>query len=146
VTRRELLLAGAIVALAPPALGEVNTASGVAIGGYDPVAYFTDGRPVRGSRRHRLAWNGAFWFFASEEHQDAFAAGPEKYAPRYGGFCAYGVAQNAKVKIDPQAWSIVDGRLYLNYDTRVQHIWVQDKARYIGEADRNWPALEAGGK
>jgi hypothetical protein len=146
MNRRRLLLAGAIAALAPPALAEVNAASGVAIGGYDPVAYFTDGRPVRGSRRHRLAWSGAYWFFASEEHLAAFAADPERYAPRYGGFCAYGVAQNYKVKIDPRAWSIVDGRLYLNYDKRVQETWVQDKPRYIGEADRNWPALEAGSK
>jgi YHS domain-containing protein len=140
--RREILLGAALAALGRPALAEVNTASGVAIGGYDPVAYFTEGRPVRGSRRHRLAWNGALWFFASEEHLEAFAAEPERYAPRYGGFCAYGVAQNYKVKIDPQAWSIVDGRLYLNYDRRVQQTWIQDTRRYIAEADRNWPALD----
>jgi hypothetical protein len=140
--RRDLLLAAALAALGRPALAEVNTASGVAIGGYDPVAYFTEGRPVRGSRRHRLAWNDALWFFASGEHLEAFAAEPERYAPRYGGFCAYGVAQNYKVKIDPHAWSIVDGRLYLNYDRRVQETWIKDTRRYIAEADRNWPALD----
>jgi hypothetical protein len=143
VRRRDLLLGGALAALARPAAAEINAASGVAIGGYDPVAYFTQGRPVRGSRRHRLEWRGAHWLFASAEHRRAFAADPERYAPRYGGFCAYGVAHNAKVKIDPDAWSIVDGRLYLNYDKRVQETWTQDKPRYIADADRNWPALEA---
>jgi hypothetical protein len=129
-------------ATAPARAAELNTASGVAIGGYDPVAYFTDGRPVRGSRRHRLEWNGAWWFFASDGHRAAFAADPGRYAPRYGGFCAYGVAQNVKVKIDPAAWSIVEGRLYLNYDRKVRQTWLEDPAGYIGTADRNWPALD----
>jgi hypothetical protein len=124
-------------ALAEP----VNATGGVAIGGYDAVAYFTDSLPVRGLRRHRQLWNGATWLFASEQHRAAFAGDPERYAPRYGGFCAYGVARDAKVTIDPTAWSIVDGRLYLNYDNAVRSEWLKDPTGYIEAADGNWPHL-----
>lgn len=116
---------------------------GAAIQGYDPVAYFTEGRPVEGSRQFTHQWNGATWRFASAANRDRFAASPEKYAPQYGGYCAYGVAHGYTVKIDPQAWSVVDGRLYLNYSPAVQADWKKDVPGYIRRADANWPkALE----
>lgn len=114
-----------------------------AIRGYDPVAYFTQGKPVKGSREFTHEWNGATWRFASAESRDRFAAAPEKYAPQYGGYCAYGVASGYAVKIEPDAWSVVDGKLYLNYDKRVQASWKSDVPGYIRKADANWPGVLA---
>ncbi len=84
---------------------------------------------------------GATWYFASAEHKALFAADPERYLPAYGGFCAYGTSRGYLVKIEPEAWSIVDGKLYLNYDLGVRTTWLRDRAKYIGRADRNWPRL-----
>jgi len=137
-----VLLLLLLLLLAAPALaGPVNEKGGLAIKGYDPVAYFTEARAVKGSPAHAYAWNGATWRFASAEHRDAFAAAPVKYAPRYGGFCAYGVAQGYKVDIDPEAWSIVDGVLYLNYSQSVKRDWLEDTNGFIAKADAAWPGL-----
>jgi len=119
-----------------------SDASG-AIRGYDPVAYFTEGRPVKGSKEFTHRWNGAEWRFASAENRARFAAAPEKYAPQYGGYCAFGVAGGYAVKIEPDAWSVVDGKLYLNYDRGVQASWKKDVPGYIRKADANWPAVLA---
>jgi hypothetical protein len=112
-----------------------------AIRGYDPVAYFTESRPVKGSDEHVYEWKGARWRFSSAANRERFAAAPEKYAPQYGGYCAYGVAQNYAVSIDPQAWSIVEGKLYLNYSRSVRETWNKDIPGYIRKADANWPAV-----
>ena len=145
MTVRTFVLAAAL-AFAAPALAqkpEVYTAGGAALGGYDPVAYFTESRPVKGDARFTHAWKGATWRFASAAHRDAFAAAPEKYAPQYGGYCAYGVASGYTVPTVPEAWSVREGRLYLNYSTGVQQSWLRDPAGYIRKADANWPrALE----
>lgn len=140
-----LRLALFLLLLAAPALaGSVNEKGGIAIQGYDPVAYFTEGKPVKGSPLNQHDWNGATWLFASAEHRDAFAASLEKYAPRcYGGFCAYGVAQGYKVEIDPAAWSIIDGALYLNYSRSVRRDWAKDPKGYIAKADATWLGLAA---
>ncbi len=134
-----LFLAGAALAQKAP----VYSDSSGAIRGYDPVAYFTQGRPVKGSKEFIHRWNGAEWRFASAENRARFAAAPEKYAPQYGGYCAYGVAGGYAVKIEPDAWSIVDGRLYLNYDSSVQRAWKKDVPGFIRKADANWPAVLA---
>jgi len=112
-----------------------------AIHGYDPVAYFTDGKPVMGKDEFVFEWSGAKWHFATAEHRDTFKSAPEKYAPRYGGYCAYAVSQGHVADIDPNAWSIVDGKLYLNYDADVQKKWKADIPGYIAKADRNWPGV-----
>ena len=119
-----------------------SDASG-AIRGYDPVAYFTEGRPVKGSKQFTHRWNGAEWRFASELNRERFAAAPEKYAPQYGGYCAYGVASGYAVKIEPDAWSVVDGKLYLNYDRSVQASWQKDVPGFVRKADANWPRVLA---
>jgi YHS domain-containing protein len=134
-----LLFAGAALAQKAPIYAD----SSGAIRGYDPVAYFTQGRPVQGSKEFTHRWNGAVWRFASAQNRDRFAAAPQKYAPQYGGYCAYGVASGYAVKIDPAAWSVVDGRLYLNYDRSVQASWKSDIPGYIRKADANWPAVLA---
>ncbi len=106
-----------------------------AIRGYDPVAYFLDGRPVPGNEQFVHSWMGAKWKFASQDHLDRFKADPAKYAPQYGGYCAYGVASGHAVKIEPDQWAVVDGKLYLNYDAAVSKQWNQDRAGFIRKAD-----------
>ena len=114
---------------------------GVAIRGYDPVAYFDQGAPVEGSAENSLEWQGVTWHFASADHRSAFEQNPQKYAPAYGGFCAYAVAKDQLASIDPEAWKIVDGKLYLNYSTGIQKKWEQDVPGYIEQAEMNWPEL-----
>ena len=115
---------------------------GLAVDGYDVVAYQTDHRPVEGKRDFQTDWQDATWRFASAEHLKMFKADPERYAPQYGGYCAYGVgAKNYKVGIDPGAFTVIDGKLYLNYSKDVQTLWDADRAHFIQTADRNWPAL-----
>ena len=114
---------------------------GFAIRGYDPVAYFTEGKPVEGKAEFTAEYEGATWRFASAANRDKFTADPAAFAPQYGGFCAYAVSQGYTAKIEPDAWKIVDGKLYLNYDKRVQRIWEKDIPGYITDADKNWPQL-----
>lgn len=114
---------------------------GVAIKGYDPVAYFTQNMPTKGSAAFTHQWMGATWWFANASDRDQFAASPEKFAPQYGGYCAYGVSQGHTVSIDPEAWRIVDGKLYLNYSKSVQQKWASDVPGYIKAAEEQWPKL-----
>ncbi len=114
---------------------------GVAVKGYDVVAYFTQSKPVKGSAAFAHSWMGATWWFASARDRDQFAASPEKFAPEYGGYCAYGVSRGHTVEIDPEAWRIVEGKLYLNYSKGVQQKWVQDVPGNIIKANQNWPKL-----
>ncbi|PSB22741.1 hypothetical protein C7B61_02425 [filamentous cyanobacterium CCP1] len=120
---------------------QIYAENGLAIEGADPVAYFTQGEAMLGSSEFEYEWNGATWRFTSAEHRDLFASSPEAYAPQYGGYCAYAVSQGGLASIDPEAWRIVDGKLYLNYDAQVQQIWNQDIPGYIASADANWPAV-----
>ena len=115
--------------------------SGVAIRGFDTVAYFTESKPVEGTEDHQFDWMGAKWYFSSEENKDLFAADPEKYAPQYGGYCAYGVATDSLVKIEGDQWTIVDDKLYLNYDANLQEMWLKDIPGYIGKADAKFDML-----
>ncbi len=119
----------------------LGSKEGVAIKGYDPVAYFTEGAPRMGKPEFTAEHNGAKWQFASAANKALFEANPEKYQPVYGGYCAYGVSQGALVKIEPDAWSIRNGKLYLNFDKSVQTKWAQNPDEYIKEADQKWPGL-----
>ena len=114
---------------------------GIAIKGYDPVAYFTKGEPVKGSSEFQHNWNSAIWNFSSVDHRDMFKAEPEKYAPQYGGYCAYAVSQGETANIDPKSWKIVDGKLYLNLNKRIHRKWEKDIPGYIKKADKNWPGV-----
>jgi YHS domain-containing protein len=118
-----------------------KTSTGLAIKGYDPVAYFEDGKPVKGNPAYQFQWKGATWQFSSAAHREAFTRNPDHYAPQYGGFCAYGVSEGHAAPIDPEAWSIVDGKLYLNYDKQVREDWKKDTKGRIQKADQNWPKL-----
>jgi YHS domain-containing protein len=114
---------------------------GLAVSGYDPVAYFREGKPVAGSSEHELEWMDATWRFSSAENLALFRAAPERYAPQYGGYCAWAVAQGYTASADPEAWRIVDGRLYLNYDADVQRKWEADIPGFIARANESWPKL-----
>lgn len=128
-----------------PALAEdpvhTGTFSNLAVSGYDPVAYFTEGRPVEGSGDHEVEWNGATWRFASAENLATFKADPEAHAPKYGGYCAWAVSQGYTASADPDVWRIVGGALYLNYSKGVQKDWEQDIPGNIAKADGNWPKV-----
>lgn len=121
--------------------GEYFEKDGVAIRGHDPVAYFKDGKPVKGSTEHRVEHKGSTFLFASKANRDAFAAEPDKYAPQYGGFCAFGTAGGYKAAVDPAAFTVVNGKLYLNYNRDVQKQWRADVPGFVGKADRQWPAV-----
>lgn len=143
-SRRPLAIFALVALLAAPfaaPAGEFFERDGAAIAGYDPVAYFVESRAVKGSAAHTYRYRNSVFRFASAANRDAFAADPERYAPRYGGFCAYGVAHGYKVKIEPEAFTIVDGRLYLNYDLKVQDDWRKDIPGFIRKADARWPEL-----
>ncbi len=138
-----LALAVTLFAAAPVAAAEAIYSNwlGRAIAGYDPVAYFTEGNAVEGKGDFTAKWMGANWRFASAANRDLFVATPENYAPKYGGYCAYAVAQNSTASIDPTAWTILDGKLYLNYSHDIQKTWEANRDAYIAAADTNWPGV-----
>ena len=115
---------------------------GAAIRGYDPVAYFTESKAVPGVPAYTAEYKGSKFRFASQASRDAFVANPAKYAPQYDGFCAYGTASGYKAAIDPAAFTIVGGKLYLNYNADIQKKWSADIPGYIVKADKNWPKVE----
>jgi len=127
--------------VAQATLAAVYAQNGIAIAGADPVAYFTESTYVPGSDQFTYDWSGTTWQFASAENRDLFASNPNQYAPQYGGFCAWAVSQGYTAPVDPTAWKIVDNRLYLNYDRKVQARWEQDVPGNIAKADANWPAV-----
>ena len=142
-----LLLVSALGVGPAAAGGAVNTGyfGGVAIKGYDPVAYFTDGKAIKGSEEFAYDWLGTPWYFASAEHRDLFKGDPAKYAPQYGGYCTGGVAGgHAAVNVDPEtAWRIIDGKLYIVYDpTYVADLDRPDRGEVLAKAEANWPSIK----
>lgn len=119
--------------------GDFFVRNNLAIDGYDPVAYFTEQKPMKGSPEFRSDYQGSTFHFVSAAHRDAFAADPSKYAPQYGGYCAYGMAKRYKATIDPAAFTMVGDKLYLNYSETVRSQWLSDIPGYIRKADANWP-------
>lgn len=145
---RRCLLAAALLmgglgrgAWAAPAVNTLGGRADVAILGYDAVAYFSAGRPIKGDPRFTHEWMGAKWQFASASNLGLFKADPEKYAPQYGGYCAYGVSQGHLVGIEPDKFKVLDGKLYLNYDADVQATWLKDPAGFVRQADARFKAL-----
>ena len=143
---KKLLLSLIIAGLALPVFAQTKSLlnldkSGVAIQGYDPVAFFTDKKPVKGDQKFLLKHDGAIYFFASKEHKDAFKADPAKYEPVFGGYCAYGVSRNKLVEIDVDAFQIVDGKLLLQYSKGVRDDFNADAKGNLTKANANWPKL-----
>ena len=133
-----IFVGGPAVAGKPPVYSETGK---VAVKGADVVAYFTQRRAVSGKAEHAHKWRGATWLFSSATNLAKFKANPQKYAPQYGGYCAYAVSQGYTAKIEPEAWSIVDDKLYLNYSRSVRALWSLNKRQRIRKADSNWPSV-----
>lgn len=146
---RTLLKAGFIAlavlftSLSQAGAGKINTTlfGNLAVEGYDVVAYFTENQAVEGKKAHTTEWMGANWRFSSAENLALFTANPEAYAPQYGGYCAYAAAKNSLASIEPEQFTVHNGKLYLNYNKRINKKWLQDKDGYISKADSNWPTL-----
>ena len=149
LSRRAFAAGSAIALLIPKAWAQqspspVTGKPRLAIGGYDTVAYFTDGKPVPGKPEFTFQWHDENWQFASAAHRDLFIAHPEQYAPQYDGYCAMGVAHEAGTKLtgDPTAWTIVNGKLYVNSSTHWRDEWRKDTAANISRADVNWATVK----
>lgn len=148
---RRALLAAAVAAPAaalwthPAAAAEpyVFSKGGVAIRGADPVAYFTEGAPVLGSPDHALMWEGTTWHFATLENMEAFIANPQAYAPQYGGYCAFAMSKGYIATSVPEAWTLHEGKLYLNYSVNVRQVWLEDVPGNIELANGVWPTILA---
>ncbi len=116
--------------------------SDAAIGGYDPVSYFKEGKPVKGDKKFSYTWQAANWHFSSQQNLDAFKENPEKYAPQFGGYCAYGMSSGYKAPTEANAWTIVNDKLYLNYNLEVKDMWNKKQGEYIETANKNWPKIK----
>ncbi len=146
---KKLLIPKAIIIALFTLLGSLTYAgdlnlddNGVAIRGYDPVAYFFDDKAVQGSSKYTAAYKGAIYHFASKVNRDTFKIDPKKYAPQYGGYCAFGVTKHRKFDADPEAWKIEDGKLYLNYNKKVRGIWLENLEENIESSDEIWPEIK----
>ena len=139
------LLSPVVQGAEPPVNSLKNSLFGgrgdAAINGYDSVAYFTVGKAVKGQDSFVHEWMGARWKFSSQANLELFKSQAEKYAPQYGGYCAYGVTQGGLVKVDPEQFTVRDGKLYLNFDADVQAKWLKDPVGYIRQADAKFPGL-----
>ena len=133
-----LALTGVSVSAAEP---ETFQTDGIAINGYDLVGYFTDGAPVKGSADHALMHNGATWHFASADNMAAFQADPEKYGARFGGYCAFAASKGYLAPTVPEAWTVYEDRLCLNFSLRARELWLQDVPGNIALGEGNWPAI-----
>ena len=145
---RRGLLTGGIALIAATAVSstsalarKVFTSGGAAIRGYDPVAYFTAGKPVKGSSNLTTKWNGSTWRFSSQANLDKFKASPAKFAPAYGGYCAWAMSQGRVATTIPQAWDIKGGRLYLNFDLNIRKRWRTNIPKHIKLANAKWPKV-----
>ena len=137
-----LILVVLLPALVMASENHINHQDGIAMHGYDPVAYFTVEKAVKGQASLSYEWSDAIWLFSSKQNRQAFIDNPEYYAPQFGGFCAYAASYGQFADIDPMAWSIVNDKLYLNYSLRVRKIWKPRAEEFIGDAEQFWPMMK----
>lgn len=121
---------------------EIFQKNGYAINGYDPVAFFEEEKPVKGNPQFKYRWKDADWVFSTQARLDSFRLAPEKFAPQYGGYCAYGTADGHKAPTEADTWTLQDGKLYFNYNMDVKKLWDQDRAKFILQADGNWEKIK----
>ena len=119
----------------------LNAHEMVGIKGYDAVSYFVNGKPEKGTAEFTTQWQGARWHFASAEHRDLFLANPQKYAPQFGGYCAFAVSRGTTADIDPKQWAVVNGKLYLNNNSFAQSLWNRERPGNIAAGEINWPLI-----
>jgi YHS domain-containing protein len=135
------LIIGTLPVLAKKSKFFTGLKSGYGAAGYDVVAYFTQKQPIKGKTQYETTWQGVKWAFSNQENLDKFTASPEKYAPQYGGYCAYAVSKGYTAKGDPNAWTVHDGKLYLNYSDQVRGLWLSNRDSHIKSANQNWPKV-----
>jgi YHS domain-containing protein len=123
-------------------VAKVNAKDGLALRGYDAVAYFAIENAVAGNPKFEYAWNGAKWIFANAENLEKFKQNPESYAPQFGGYCSYAVSHGYTADGDPQAWKIVDGKLYLNYNQEAKKAWEKEQEKFIKDGQKNWSEFQ----
>jgi YHS domain-containing protein len=121
---------------------EIFAPAGKAIKGYDPIAFFKESKAIKGADSLSYRWKEADWLFSSKENLETFKASPEKYAPQYGGYCAYGTAGNHKAPTQTDTWTVINDKLYFNYNAKVKEMWSKDQKALIEKADKNWPDLK----
>ena len=119
----------------------VYAPNGIALEGYDAVAFFTQSKPVKGSASFSYNWEGAKWLFADKADLEKFRESPTKFAPQYGGYCAYGVSQGHKAPVQTDTWTILNNKLYFNYNSKVKETWVKNQSEYIDQANKKWPSV-----
>lgn len=137
-----LILALMSITINAQKLADTNLDKGIALQGYDPVAYFADSKAIKGNQEFTVNYKGAEYFFTSEENKKMFSTNPSQYEPQYGGYCAFGLSNGYKAPIDPQAFTIVNDKLYLNYSLKVKELWLKEQADRIQKANKNWEALK----
>ncbi|NEQ52588.1 MAG: YHS domain-containing protein [Leptolyngbya sp. SIO3F4] len=115
---------------------------GIALRGYDPVSYFTEGEPIKGEEAHSFVWNDATWYFATAENRNLFSQNPEQYAPANGGYCTFGIVLRKKFDGDPQVWSVIKSRLYVFLNEEVQQKFLQDSTGNLQKVSANWPVIQ----
>lgn len=125
-----------------PDTSEVFKVDGKALRGYDAVAFHLDQKPTEGNQQYAYQWNDATWLFANQAHLDSFKVNPERYAPQYGGYCAFGTADGHKAPTEINTWTLLDGKLYFNYNSEVKTMWDKDRAGFIQKADSLWPNVK----
>ena len=126
----------------PPPFSLNTDATGSALRGYDAVAYFAANAAVKGDPKYEYVWNGAKWYFSSEENMMKFRDKPEAYAPQFGGYCSYAVSEGYTADGDPEAWKVADGKLYLNYSPKVKQMWEQNQTERIEKGTKNWEGFK----
>ena len=141
MSHRFLTLLLAVVFATPAFAGEYFEKDGVAIRGYDPIAYFNEMKPVKGLAEFHSEYQGSTFYFSTATNRDRFTMQPDKFAPQYGGYCAFGMAKGYKAAVDPAAFTVVDDKLYLNYSETVRSKWTLDIPGYIRMAQANWPEI-----
>lgn len=123
-------------------MAQSNVKNGIALQGYDPVSYFENLAAEKGSEAHKVQYNGAWYYFTSEAHKVTFEKNPSYYEPQFGGYCAYGMSKGYKAAVQPEAFTIFNNKLYLNYNLEVRSTWVKDKEERIQRAEENWKSLQ----
>jgi hypothetical protein len=139
--KRELIIAIAFIGMVSTATAQksaIFAPDGIALNGYDAVAFFTQSKAVKGSTDYQYKWSNANWLFSSKADLESFKSSPEKYAPQYGGYCAYGTAQGHKAPTQADTWTIVDNKLYFNYNRKVKELWSQNRGALIDSANKKW--------
>lgn len=122
---------------------EIYAPSGIAINGYDAVAFFKDSKPVKGLNNLSYSWKNVNWLFASKENLESFKANPETFAPQFGGYCAYGTAQGHKAPTQIDTWTIVNNKLFFNYNQKVKELWNKNQSIFIDSASVKWPLIKS---